>query len=125
MNINEKDIEAHKSELQSLMKFAKETGPDMLGGRFDRLKKSGNEVCWQNTSRDGKTVYVTYFKILATPNSAFSHVRLIGLDLRAEYVLDGDVAYNGAALMQNGISVPSTDKDDFTSRLFIFKKTET
>jgi len=46
ISLNESDIKTHKTELQNLMKFAKDSAPDMVGGRFDRLIKSDNEVCY-------------------------------------------------------------------------------
>jgi len=63
ISLNEFDIDAHKDDLIYFMDQAKATAQDMVGGRFDRLIKNQNEVCWQYTSRDEKTVYVAYFHL--------------------------------------------------------------
>ena len=135
ISLNEEDIESHKGELQSLMKFARDTANDFVGGRFDRLIKSDNEVCWQYTSRDERTVYLAYFHILAAPNLPFRRARMVGLESEAEYMLVEDGArYAGDALMQNGMPLPYVAtgqvndrvrymaKGDFSSHLFVFKK---
>lgn len=136
VSLNKTDIETHKTELQKLMALAKDTAPDMVGGRFDRLIKSGNEVCWQYTSRDQSTVYLAYFHILASPNLPFRRARMVGLDPMGSYQLveDGSM-YAGDALMQAGMLMPYVatgqvkddvrymPKGDFTSHLFIFNKT--
>ncbi len=137
ISLNEEDIETHKSELQSLMTFAKETAEDFVGGQFDRLIKSNNEVCWQYTSRDKQTVYLVYFHILAAPNLPFRRARMVGLEAESDYRLVEDgVSYSGDALMQNGMPLPYVatgqvndnvrymTKGDFSSHLFVFKKTE-
>ncbi len=136
MSLNEQDLADNHDELKGLMEFAGRTAPDMVGGRFDRLIKSDNEVCWQYTTRDEKTVYVAYFHILAAPNLPFRRARLVGLDDRATYVLQDDKsAFQGDALMNNGLPLPYVStghvkenvrymaKGDFSSYLFVFDKT--
>ncbi len=135
ISLNEEDIEHHKEQLQSLMKFSRESADDFVGGRFDRLIKSDNEVCWQYTSRDEKTVYLAYFHILSAPNLPFRRARMVGLDRKSDYILVEDGAcYAGDALMLNGIPLPYVStgqvndkvrymaKGDFSSYLFVFKK---
>jgi len=135
ISLNEDDIEAHKDQLQSLMKFAKDSAGDFVGGRFDRLIKTNNEVCWQYTSRDKRTVYLAYFHILAAPNRPFRRTRMVGLSPEADYMLVEDGSrYAGDALMQNGMPLPYVAtgqvndkvrymaKGDFSSYLFTFKK---
>ncbi len=137
ISLNETDIDAHKQELVDLMSFAKKTAPDMVGGRFDRLVKTENEVCWQYTSRDERTVYLAYFHILAAPNLPFHRTRLVGLDAASDYLLIEDGArYAGDALMNNGMSLPYVatgqvndkvrymEKGDFSSYLFVFKRAD-
>lgn len=135
MSLNEQDLSDNHEELKSLMAFAKKTAPDMVGGRFERLVKSANEVCWQYTTRDRSKVYVAYFHILAAPNLPFRRARLVGLDKMANYVLEEDQSiYRGDALMTNGLPLPYVStghvrdsvrymqKGDFSSYLFVFSK---
>jgi len=135
ISLNENDIEAHKDQLQSLMKFTKDSAGDFVGGRFDRLIKTDNEVCWQYTSRDERTVYLAYFHILAAPNLPFRRARMVGLSPETDYMLVEDGSrYAGDALMQNGMPLPYVAtgqvndkvrymaKGDFSSYLFTFKK---
>ena len=135
ISLNEADLEANHEELKSLMSFARSTAGDMVGGRFDRLIKNGNEVCWQYTTADEAKVYLAYFHILAAPNLPFRRARMVGLDPAARYVLQEDGAsYQGDALMQNGMPMPYVatgqvrddvrymEKGDFSSYLFVFEK---
>jgi len=135
ISLNEADIVENEEELTALMAFAKSSAPDMVGGRFDRLIKSDNQVCWQYTSRDGHSVYLAYFHILAAPNQPFRRARMVGLDSGADYMLVEDGArYAGDALMQNGMPLPYVatgqvndkvrymEKGDFSSYLFTFKR---
>jgi len=135
VSLSETGIEVHKAELKNYMAFAKETAPNMVGGRFDRLVKNSNEVCWQYTSRDEKIVYLAYFHILAAPNLPFRRAHMVGLNPAATYRLVEDgVSYQGDALMQNGLPLPYVatgqvidntrymEKGDFSSYLFVFKK---
>ncbi len=135
ISLNEEDIETHKEELQTLMKFAKDSASDMVGGRFDRLIKSDNEVCWQYTSRDERTVYLAYFHVLSAPNLPFRRARMVGLDSNSDYMLVEDERhFAGDALMQSGMPLPYVAtgqvnekvrymaKGDFSSYLFVFKR---
>jgi len=135
VSLNEATIDAHKDELKNLMALAKETSADMVGGRFDRLVKTKNEVCWQYTSRERDTVYLAYFHILAAPNLPFRRARLTGLDPSAIYNLQEDgTRYQGDALMHSGMPMPYVatgqvkddmrymEKGDFSSYLFVFKR---
>lgn len=135
LSLSVSDLEAHKSELQTLMRFAKDTAPDMVGGRFDRLIKTGNEVCWQLTNRDRSALYLAYFHILAAPNLPFRRAHMVNLDKDARYRLREDnVEYAADALMQSGFPLPYVatgqnnptvrymQKGDFSSYLFVFDK---
>lgn len=122
VSLNESAIDADNDDIKHFMSFAKETAADFVGGRFDRLTEKPNEICWQYTSRDHSTVYLVYFHILAAPNLPIGHVRLAGLNPNVIYKLDGGMEYQGDVLMQNGLSLPSTDMGDFASHLYILKK---
>ena len=135
ISLNEADMDAHRAELQNFMKFANATASDFVGGRFDRLIRTGNDICWQYTSRDELTIYLLYFHILAAPNLPFRRVRLIGLDPMENYKLEADgTEYAGDELIQNGMPLPYVatgqvnsevrymEKGDFSSYCFVFKK---
>lgn len=135
VSLNEEDLQTHKNTLMDLMALAKGTAPDMVGGRFDRLIKTDNEVCWQYTNRDKSRVYLLYFQILAAPNLPFRRACLVGLNGAADYELEEDGSiYAGDALMQSGMPLPYVatgqvkndvrymSKGDFTSHLFVFKR---
>lgn len=137
VSLNEDDIDKDKAEIKSYMDFARATNADMVGGEFNRLIKNDSEVCWQYTSRDQSTVFLAYFHLLAAPNLPFRRAHLVGLATDAEYLLveDGSL-HGGDALMRNGMPLPyvSTghvndhvrymDKGDFSSHLFVFKKSD-
>ena len=135
VSLSELEIEKEIAEIRTHMREAKIMAPDMLGGRFDRLMNSINEVCWQYTTSDEQTVYLAYFHILAAPNLPFRRAYMAGLDKTAQYKLVEDgVLYRGDTLMNSGMPLPyvSTsqvnpdmrymDKGDFSSYLFTFRK---
>lgn len=135
VSLNEADIDAHKEELQKLMAFAKQSASDMVGGRFDRIIKNENEVCWQYTTRDERMVYLAYFHKLSAPNLPFRRARLAGLDPARNYMMvESGAYYGGDALMQSGLPLPYVStghvrdtvrympKGDFSSYLFEFKR---
>jgi alpha-galactosidase len=137
ISLNEEDIETHKEELQALMTFAKQSAADMVGGRFDRLMKSDNQICWQYISRDKRTIYLAYFHILAAPNLAFRRARMVGLEPSMDYIMtEGGSCYAGDTLMRNGLPLPYVAtgqvndkirymrKGDFSSYLFVFKRAD-
>jgi alpha-galactosidase len=136
VSLSEAEIEAHESEIIEYMQFAKDTAQDMIGGTFNRVKNTGNEIAWQYTSADKNTVYLAYFHILSAPNLPFRRTRLVGLDPLADYRLDEDPeVYRGDALMQSGMPMPQVatgekvdgvrymPDGDFSSHMFVFRKT--
>ena len=135
VSLSEADINAHRSEIIEHMRFAKATAGDMIGGRFERVKNTGNEVAWQYTTADENTVYLAYFHILSAPNMPFRRARLVGLVPESTYAMqDSDEHYRGDALMQSGLPLPHVStggrakgvtfmpEGDFSSHLFVFKK---
>ena len=122
VSLSEAAIDADKAEIKSYMAFANASASDLVGGRFDRIRKTDNEVCWQYTSLDGRTVYFAYFQILAAPNRAQNRACLVGLEPSAVYDSNNGMAYAGDTLRQNGVLLPTTDKGDFASHLFTFRK---
>jgi alpha-galactosidase len=135
VSLNEADIAAHLDEIIDWMAFAKKTQADMIGGRFDRVKKTENEIAWQYASRDGQTVYLSYFHILSGPNMPFRRVRLAGLEPTARYQLsESDAIYRGDTLMQSGLPMPQVSgqeaasdiqcmpEGDFSAHLFVLRR---
>ena len=135
ISLSEADIESHKGELQHFMAIAKDSAKDMVGGRFDRIINTGNEVCWQYSNRSGETVYLAYFHILSAPNLALKRARMVGLDKNLDYVLVADGSrHAGDALMHSGMVLPyvttafendhirTMDMGDFSSYLMVFKR---
>ena len=106
LSLGTAEIADHLPELRSWIDFARTTAADMLGGRFDRLIRTSNETCWQYTTADGATVYLTYFHLLARPNAPFRRAALRGLDPDATYTADGGQTFRGDTLMQAGIPLP-------------------
>ncbi|MGB0906377.1 MAG: alpha-galactosidase [Maricaulaceae bacterium] len=135
VSLGHADLETHGDDLKHYMAMAKATATNRLGGSFSRIIKNENETCWQLTSADANTIYLTYFHILSGPNQPFRRVRLSGLDPNAQYRLEGGgAAYGGDALMQSGLPLPyvamtqnNSDmrympRGDFSSYLFVLKK---
>lgn len=121
VSLNGPEIAVHKDALTKYVQFSKVTARDMLGARFDRLRHHGNETIWQQTSRDGSTVYVITFQILNAPNLPLRRVRLRGLDQAARYTLDAGAIYGGDTLMHRGIAL-TIPTEDFAAELLILKK---
>ena len=135
ISLSERDLSDNHKQLSQLMRLTNETAGDMVGGRFDRLIKNDNEVCWQYSSRHGSKTYLLYFHILSAPNLPFRRARLVGLDPDAGYILQEDgKSYQGDTLMSAGLPMPYVtpwpesreqaymDKGDFSSVLFVFDK---
>ena len=129
------DIELHGSKVKQFMEFSRATSDDMVGGNFDRLIKTDNEVCWQYMTCDKSKLYIAYFHILSAPNRAFKRICLANLDPNATYVLEADGReYRGDALMGSGLPLPYVTveqinsnalympKGDFSSNLLILKR---
>lgn len=135
VSLGEADIAAHQDEIMQWMAFARETKADMVGGRFDRVKNTGNDVAWQYTSRDGQTVYLAYFHILSGPNMPAKRVHLVGIGPTTDYKLaDSDAIYRGDALMHSGLPLPRVSvgeaapgvqcmpEGDFSAHLFVLTR---
>jgi len=134
-SLNESDIIANKAELKLYSSIIKNTKDDFINGKFIRLIKTNNEVCWQYISADESKVFLVYFNILSVSNAPFKKVFLKGLDPNAEYILeDLEESYPGDSLMYSGLPLPYVtifqedeevsymEKGDFSSHLFVFKK---
>ena len=136
VSLSEAEIEDNEADIIQYMKFAKDTAGDMIGGRFDRVKNTGNEIAWQYTSKDENTVYLAYFHILSAPNLPFRRTRLVGLNPTATYRLEDGKSelYGGDMLMESGMPMPQVSTGekaphvrympdgDFSSHIFVFQK---
>lgn len=135
VSLSEAEIATDTDEIKNYMQQAKAMAPHMVGGRYDRIINTDNEVCWQYTTRDEKIVYLVYFHILAAPNLPFKRAYMAGLDSAAIYELEEDgTPYYGDVLMRSGMPLPYVttghvnddvrymDKGDFSSHLFVFHK---
>jgi len=121
VSLNAPEIAAQKDALTNYVEFSKTTVHDMLGARFDRLRHDDNETIWQQTSRDGSTVYVAAFQTLNAPNLPLRRVRLRGLNTDAHYALEDGTTYGGDRLMQHGIAL-TIPTEDFAAELLILQK---
>lgn len=78
--------------------------------------------CYMVTAKDKSEALMTYVQVRGVPNSKSKRVRLIGLEPKASYMLEGtDEVYSGEMLMYGGFLV----KDlwgDAVSRLYHFIK---
>lgn len=105
-------------------------------GTFYRLispfEKSGNETAWMVVSQDKKEAIAAYYRVLAKPNPGFKGFRLVGLNEKLEYEIDGkENTYFGDELMNVGIKLDPefdgtsaselTGSLDFQGTLFVLK----
>ena len=130
ISLDETELVANKQELQKCTTLAQETATDMLGGRFDRLLKTENDVCWQFTTYDGSKVFVVYFQILSRVNQAFRTVKLKNLEPDVRYYSEQlKTKVSGDNLMLLGVPIKLKElefdrdtKRDFMSELYVFER---
>jgi len=118
--LNQEEIEAVKAqvnnykEIRSLVQF----------GNFYRLKSpfEGNFTAWSYVDSDKKEALVGFYQVLAAPNPEEQKVKLKGLDAGADYkeINSGEI-YGGDELINYGIRIPYL-KEDFSSKVWRFKK---
>ncbi|RDU22069.1 alpha-galactosidase [Anaerosacchariphilus polymeriproducens] len=76
--------------------------------------------CWSVVSKNKQEVLVTYVQVLGAPNSHSRRILLKGLDLNADYSLEGtEEIYTGELLVNAGFLVRSI-WGDYQSRLYHF-----
>lgn len=127
-------------KVRSQVEFFKHYREIIHTGDFHRLiSPDGNEqAAWMVVSRDRRTAIVADYRILLTPNSRYTRLRLRGLDGNTEYrvscsgasSIDGGT-FTGAELMHIGMVTsdgscgemsddePLGKASDFSSRLFV------
>ncbi len=133
-SLNLEDIVSDKEELIEYVNLMGGTQRDFIGGRFDRLIYTDNEVCWQYTTADKSKVYLCYFHILSAPNLPFKKVHMKNLESTGLYIEESGGEYPGDVLMhsgwplpyvtmfQNGVDQKYMTEGDFSSHLFVFRK---
>ena len=78
--------------------------------------------CYMVVTKDKSQALMTYVQVRGVPNSKSKKVKLMGLDPKASYMLEGtDAMYSGELLMKGGFLVKGM-WGDATSRLYHFKK---
>lgn len=106
LELSEEEKEAVKQQIS----FYKEQRKLIRDGSFYRLKSpfQGNETSWAVVSQDQTEVLVGYYKVLATPTVKTNQtLRIQGLKLNAEYVVDGyDQTFYGDELTAIGLPLP-------------------
>ena len=101
------DIEKDKDDIKQYIQQFKATANDAVNGAFHRLYYTQNQVCWQLSSADEKTLYIGYFVVLGEPNMKFKRAYLRNLDSDAMYKLqDSERLYSGSQLMHAGLDLP-------------------
>lgn len=72
----------------------------------------GNEAAWMFVSEDKTEAFVSYFRVLAIPNSPIRRLRLKGLNPNMDYSVEGKKSsFGGDELMNAGVSVPDLSGD--------------
>ena len=144
VSLSHSDIDANFAEIKQYVALFKQTAQDVVSGQLYRLHYSANEVIWQLTSADQRTLYIGYFHVLSGPNLPLKRVALCQLQHDAKYRLsspswEGDTqVLSGAELMHRGLDLPIVDAmqhqkedvdyrrympvGDFTSMLMVLKK---
>lgn len=111
-----------KAKVKQQISFFKEKRELIQNGKFYRMQNpfKSNETSWMVVSDNKSEALVGYYKVLATPNQAYSRVKLVGLDPDKLYSINGsDDTHYGDELMNFGIVLAGnyTDRaDDFWSR---------
>lgn len=102
-----KQVQSYK-ELRELIQFG-----DMyrLLSPFD-----GNEASWIIVSDDKKEAFVSFFRVLGSPNGPIQRLYLKGLDPNKSYSLNSSTpgvneVLNGDELMYGGITIPNLEGD--------------
>jgi len=82
----------------------------------------GNEAAWMIVSEDGSEAYVSYFRVLAEPQSLSGKLRLKGLDKDSDYIIHGTgQRFGGDQLRYAGLAIPP-GHGDFQSTTWHLRK---
>ncbi len=122
LKLNQKELEQIKQQIS----YYKSVRSCIQFGKLYRLKSpfEGNTMGMNVVSRDGKEVLAVYVQILSYPNASFDIMKLKGLEESARYEnMETKEVYFGSQLMYAGLTIPYKAQD-FSSRIYHFKKLE-
>lgn len=109
------------AEARALVEQYRQVAALVASGDLYRLRDpaGGAEAAWMVVSPDRARAFVTYVRILTTPNPPVPFLRLAGLDPAARYRV-GDEVLGGDVLMAVGLR-PGIERD-FTSRTWLLER---
>jgi len=130
ISLDETDLDANKPALQKIDAFSKGKHDRYVGGRFERLLETDNDVCWQFTTRDRSKIFLVYFQILNGVNQPFRPVKLRHLEPDQHYACDRLKSnVQGDNLMSSGLPIKLKElkfdrhtKRDFMSELYVLER---
>lgn len=88
--------------------------------RVVSYRENGLYDCWMVVAKDKSEALVTYVQVLGKPNVHSRKIKLLGLDVAADYRLDGTEKVYGGDLLMNAGMLIETMRGDYMSRLYHF-----
>lgn len=88
--------------------------------RVASYRENGLYDCWMVVAKDKSEALVTYVQVLGRPNVHSRKIKLLGLDVAADYRLDGTEKVYGGDLLMNAGMLIETMRGDYMSRLYHF-----
>ena len=88
--------------------------------RVVSYRENGLYDCWMVVAKDKSEALVTYVQVLGRPNVHSRKIKLLGLDVAADYRLDGTEKVYGGDLLMNAGMLIETMRGDYMSRLYHF-----
>ena len=88
--------------------------------RVASYRENGLYDCWMVVAKDKSEALVTYVQVLGRPNVHSRKIKLLGLDVDADYRLDGTEKVYGGDLLMNAGMLIETMRGDYMSRLYHF-----
>ncbi|KAL2828184.1 alpha-galactosidase C [Aspergillus cavernicola] len=123
LELNPADLQDDEREsMPELLALAEKVNPIVLNGDAYRLRlpEETNWPAMQFISEDGSQAVLFYFQLGPNVNHAAPWVRLQGLDLEANYSVDGNATYSGATLMNMGLQY--TFETEYGSKVVFLEK---
>lgn len=88
--------------------------------RVASYRENGLYDCWMVVAKDKSEALVTYVQVLGRPNVHSRKIKLLGLDVAADYRLDGTEKVYGGDLLMNAGMLIETMRGDYMSKLYHF-----